>query len=151
MTRSQQDASHIITHLSDFFDWLGEMRPEVAKVNPRYAGGAFDRQTDEAAYQYRRSRVFLGHTWATNASPSETGHRVRTFACQRIGLVVSKALGNNRLRSIHSPSSQGKRDNAQVGYLPQLTFAFKGATAAIASNRTVGISYSCVTPQKTSL
>jgi integrase len=75
--RSPQDASHIITHLSDFFDWLGETRPEAAKVNPRYAGGAFDRQTDEAAYQYRRNKAFLGHTWAANASPSETGHRVR--------------------------------------------------------------------------
>lgn len=75
--RSPQDASHIITHLTDFFDWLGEMRPEATKVNPRYAGGAFDRQTDEAAYQYRRSKAFLGHTWATNASPANTGHRVR--------------------------------------------------------------------------
>jgi len=76
--RSPQDAGHIITHLTDFFDWLGEMRPEAAKVNPRYAGGAFDRQADEAAYQYRRSRAFLGHTWAANASPAETGHRVRS-------------------------------------------------------------------------
>jgi hypothetical protein len=75
--RSPQDASHIITHLTDFFDWLGEMRPEAAKVNPRYAGGAFDRQTDEAAYQYRRSKAFLGHTWAVNASPADIGHRVR--------------------------------------------------------------------------
>lgn len=75
--RSPQDASHIITHLTDFFDWLGEMRPEVSKVNPRYAGGAFDRQTDETAYQYRRSKAFLGHTWAANASSAETGHRVR--------------------------------------------------------------------------
>lgn len=75
--RSPQDASHIITHLSDFFDWLGEMRPEAAKVNPRYAGSAFDRQADEAAYQYRRSKAFLGHTWAENASPAETSHRVR--------------------------------------------------------------------------
>lgn len=75
--RSPQDASHIVTHLTDFFDWLGEMRPEAAKVNPHYAGGAFDRQTDEAAYQYRRSKAFLGHTWAANASPAETGHRVR--------------------------------------------------------------------------
>ncbi|MCY1213738.1 hypothetical protein D9M68_365930 [compost metagenome] len=75
--RSPQDASNIITHLSDFFDWLGKMRPEAAKVNPRYAGGAFDRQTDEAAYQYRRSKAFLGHTWAENASPAETGHLVR--------------------------------------------------------------------------
>lgn len=75
--RSPQDASHIITHLTDFFDWLGEMRPEVSKVNPRYAGGAFDRQTDETAYQYRRSKAFLGHTWAANASSAEAGHRVR--------------------------------------------------------------------------
>ena len=75
--RSPQDASHIITHLTDFFDWLGEMRPETAQVNPRYAGGAFDRQTDEAAYQYRRSKAFLGHTWAANASLAETGHRIR--------------------------------------------------------------------------
>lgn len=75
--RSPQDASHIITHLTDFFDWLGEMRPEAGKVNPRYAGGAFDRQTDEAAYQFRRNKAFLGHTWAANSSPAETGHRVR--------------------------------------------------------------------------
>jgi integrase len=75
--RSPQDASHIVTHLTDFFDWLGEMRPEAAKVNPRYAGGAFDRQTDEVAYQFRRNRAFLGHTWAANASPDGTGHRLR--------------------------------------------------------------------------
>ncbi|CAJ1819048.1 hypothetical protein OPFLODJI_01854 [Aeromonas hydrophila] len=79
--RSPQDASHIITHLTDFFDWLSEMRPEVAKVNPRYMGGAFDRQVDEAAYQYRRSKAFLGHTWAANSSPAENGHRVRS-RCQ---------------------------------------------------------------------
>lgn len=75
--RSPKDASHIITHLTDFFDWLGEMRPEVSRVNPRYAGGAFDRQTDETAYQYRRSKAFLGHTWAANLSPTNTGHRVQ--------------------------------------------------------------------------
>ncbi len=76
--RSPHDASHIVAQLTDLFDWLAEMRPEAALVNPRYAGGAFDRQTDEAAYQYRRSKAFLGHTWAANASPAEVvGHRVR--------------------------------------------------------------------------
>jgi integrase len=75
--RSPQDALHIVTQLTDFFDWLGEMRPEAALVNPRYAGGAFDRQADEAAYQFRRSKAFLGHTWVANASPIEMGHRVR--------------------------------------------------------------------------
>jgi len=76
--RSPRDASHIITHLSDFFDWLGEVRPETAAVNPRYAGGAFDRQTDEAAYQYRRSKAFLGHIWAANSSSVQTAYRVRS-------------------------------------------------------------------------
>lgn len=75
--RSPQDASHIITNLTDFFEWLSEERPETAKVNPRYAGGAFDRQAEEAAFQYRRSKAFLGHTWAANASFSEIGYRVR--------------------------------------------------------------------------
>jgi integrase len=74
---SPTDASGIIINLTDFFDWLGEMRPEAARMNPRYAGGAYDRQTDEVAYQYRRNKAFLGHTWAENASPADTGHRVR--------------------------------------------------------------------------
>lgn len=75
--RSPQEASHIITHLSDFFDWLDEMRPDACRVNPRYAGGVFDRQTDETAYQYRRSKAFLGHTWAANASTAVSGRRMR--------------------------------------------------------------------------
>lgn len=79
--RSVKDAGYIVTQLTDFFDWLTEMRPAAAQVNPRYAGGAYDRMTDEAAYQYRRDRAFLGHTWATNAPLGETGHRVR---CQRM-------------------------------------------------------------------
>lgn len=76
--RSPQDASHIITHLTDFFDWLSEMYRETPKINPKSAGSAFDRQTFEAAYQYRRSKAFLGHSWAANAAPTETGHRVRS-------------------------------------------------------------------------
>jgi hypothetical protein len=74
---SPQDAGSIIIYLTDFFDWLGEKRPAAAQINPRYTGGLYDRITDEAAYQYRRNRAFLGHTWATNADSDETGHRVR--------------------------------------------------------------------------
>jgi hypothetical protein len=47
--RFVQDAGHIISHLTDFFDWLAEMRPAAAKVNPRYAGGRYDRMTYAAA------------------------------------------------------------------------------------------------------
>ena len=75
--RSVQDAAKIVSSLTDFFDWLGEMRPQATLVNPRYAGGAYDRQTDEAAYQYRRNRAFLGHTWQKK-NPANRAHLVRS-------------------------------------------------------------------------
>lgn len=98
--RSPQDASHIITHLTDFFDWLSEMRPEVAKVNPRYAGGAFDRQTDEVAYQYRRSKAFLGHTWVANAAPAETGHHIRGRRLPKVEKGEPPAFPEERLEEL---------------------------------------------------
>jgi len=72
-----RDCAHIVTDLTGFFDWLGEVRPPAAQVNPRYVGDAFDRMTDQAAYQYRRDRAFLGHTWASNASNPASAHLVR--------------------------------------------------------------------------
>jgi hypothetical protein len=82
--RSPRDASHIITHLSDFFSWLSETRPEAAKVNPRYGASTFDRQTEALAYQYRRSQAFLGHTWAVKAPSTQAGGYTRS---QRLPLV----------------------------------------------------------------
>ncbi len=82
--RSPHDASHIVTHLTDFLDWLGKMRPKAAQVNSRDVGGAFDRQTDEAACQFRRSKAFLGHTWAASASPAYAGHRIRSQRLPKI-------------------------------------------------------------------
>lgn len=110
--RSPLDASHIITHLTDFFDWLGEMRPEAAQVNPRYAGGAFDRQTDEAAYQFRRSKAFLGHTWAANASPAETGHRVRGQRPPKVEKGEPPAFTEERFKELLTKgfSTAGRRD-----------------------------------------
>lgn len=110
--RSPQDASHIVTHLTDFFDWLGEMRPEAAKVNPRYAGGVFDRQTDEAAYQYRRSKAFLGHTWAANASLAETGHRVRGRRLPKVETGEPPAFPEERFEELLTKgfSAAGRQD-----------------------------------------
>lgn len=110
--RSPQDASHIVTHLTDFFDWLGEMRPEAAQVNPRYAGGAFDRQTDEAAYQFRRSKAFLGHTWAANASPAETGHRVRGRRLPKVEKGEPPAFPEERFEELLAKgfSAAGRQD-----------------------------------------
>lgn len=102
LPRGAQDASHIVTHLTDFFDWLGEMRPAAAKLNPRYASGNYDRMTDEAAYQYRRDRAFLGHTWAANATAAATGHRVRSQRLPRVEKGEPPAFPDDRFMELLS-------------------------------------------------
>ena len=79
-----QDCADIVGHLTGLFDWLSQVRPGAAQVNPRYAGDAFDRLMDEAAYQFRRNRDFLGHTWASNAPEASRGHLVRARKMPRV-------------------------------------------------------------------
>jgi len=98
--RSPQDASHIVTHLTDFLEWLCAMRPEAGQVNPRYAGGAYDRQTDEFAYQFRRSKAFLGHAWAVNAPSTETGHRVRSQRPPKVEKGAPPAFPDERFEEL---------------------------------------------------
>ena len=100
--RSAHDAKSIINHLTDFFDWLGEMRPGAATINPRYAGGAYDRLCDEAAYQYRRDRAFLGHVWAANATPEATGRRVRAQRTPRVNQGEPPAFPEERFMDLLS-------------------------------------------------
>ncbi|MDO3521962.1 gamma-mobile-trio recombinase GmtY [Ralstonia pseudosolanacearum] len=97
---SPRDAEHIVTHLSDFFDWLGEMRPEAAKINPRYEGGALDRRTDEIAYQYRRCKAFLGHTWAANSSSVSSRHRMRGSRSPKVEKGEPPAFPDDRFEEL---------------------------------------------------
>jgi len=60
---SATEARKTIGHLTDFFDWLNRERGANTVINPCYAGSAYDRLVDEAAYQFRRDRALLGHTW----------------------------------------------------------------------------------------
>lgn len=82
--RSWQSAAYAIRLLSDFFDWLGETNPSSKGVNPKYAGNAFDRRLDEAAYLYRRNKAFLGHTWAENPGPADAGCLTRKKLTPRV-------------------------------------------------------------------
>lgn len=82
--RSSTDAATIVGHLTDFFEWLGQVRPAAAKVNPRYVGGAFDKQCDDAAYQFKRDQAFLGHTWAANVAAEGLGHMTRAQRAPRV-------------------------------------------------------------------
>lgn len=71
---SPVSASNTLNAITEFFDWLGETKPEKSNVNPKYLAGTFDRRIDEAAYQHRRERALLGHSWDpsnTIATPSQ--------------------------------------------------------------------------------
>ncbi len=70
------EARKVVSQLNDFFDYLTEIRPGAARFNPRYAGSAQDRMLDEVAYQYRRDKAFLGHTWATSVEAATNGGRL---------------------------------------------------------------------------
>jgi len=81
-------ARAVVSNLTEFFDYLALTRPAAATFNPKYGGCTYDRGLDEAAYQYRRDRSFLGHTWATTLNNSnEPGGRVvrstRTITTER--------------------------------------------------------------------
>lgn len=75
--RTSSEARHIITDLSFFFDWLSVERPATATINPKYAGDGYDRACDEAAFQYRRDRALLGHTWKSSSAETVSGRRIR--------------------------------------------------------------------------
>lgn len=79
---SQVEATKTIRRLSDFFEWLGKSRPAAAQINPKYIGSAYDRTVDEAAYQFRREKAFLGHGWSPHLDP-EKGNKGYLFRGSR--------------------------------------------------------------------
>ncbi len=81
---SAHDCSGIVSQLTGLFDWLGATRPGAAVVNPRYAGDAYDRLMDEAAFQFCRSRAFLGHAWLTHATEPSGSRLVRAARTPRV-------------------------------------------------------------------
>jgi hypothetical protein len=97
---SYNDASHIITHLTDFFDWLCRQRPDLRQFNPRYAGSVYDRITDETAYQFRRSRALLGHTWADSAPSGRDGHVVRPARLPRVERIDPPRFPDERFEEL---------------------------------------------------
>jgi integrase len=73
---SPRDAGYAISMLSDFFNWLGRNEnPRAKNFNPFYTGSSFDRKIDLQAYEFRRSKSFLGHAW--QSIPEKTGRVIR--------------------------------------------------------------------------
>ena len=80
-------ANFMIAQLSDFFDWLGrEDNPRGARFNPHYEGTRYDQRIDLQAYQYRRSKAFLGHAWSTKPR----GSQARLIRGERVPKVFPK-------------------------------------------------------------
>jgi hypothetical protein len=111
--RSTADARHIITDLSFFFEWLGEVRPAAAEVNPRYAGNGYDRACDRAAYIQRRDAALLGHTWERGISASPAGFKVRAQRPPHVSDSDPPSFPDERFMEL---LNDGFRVGAQIDY-----------------------------------
>lgn len=77
---SGKRCNRIIGNLSDLFDWWAERNPGAANPALSWAGSRSDLRLIEAAYNYRRNKAFLGHTWSSSqlaASASSPKGRYR--------------------------------------------------------------------------
>lgn len=63
-SRRPRESNRIICNLTDFFNWWCEKHPDIA--NPVFSkrNSRYDQMVLEAAYEYKRNRAFLGHTWS---------------------------------------------------------------------------------------
>lgn len=58
-------ARRVLRNLTDFFDWWAQKHPGKRNPSEQWAGSAHDRRVAQAAYEYRRNRALLGHSWST--------------------------------------------------------------------------------------
>lgn len=86
--RRSLDVQGIVTGLTDFFDYVVANNANAVNPNPRYLGGRYEQMLDEAAYQHRREKAFLGHGWATNASSSQSSLAIGRMVRVRTSLSV---------------------------------------------------------------
>lgn len=71
----RQTAAILLGCLSDFSDWLAEQHASNP-LNPPRTVSRFDEMLASAAWEHKRSRAFLGHTWG-GASTRDTAGKIR--------------------------------------------------------------------------
>ena len=61
---SVSKANRVVADLTNFFEWEdGEDEGDAQRLNPQIASRWHEDVAARAAYEFRRSRAFLGHTW----------------------------------------------------------------------------------------
>ncbi len=63
--RSPNQSSRIIYQLTEFFLWINKNSLIVKKFRISTAGGRYEQRLAAAAYEYKRNKAFLGHTWSS--------------------------------------------------------------------------------------
>jgi site-specific recombinase XerD len=96
--RRRNDVAQIISHLSDFFDWLEEEKHINLGLNPEIKASVFDRHIRTLANNYARSKSFLGHLWQ---NPSQEKRRfVRIPPLPNVQLSEPPAFPEDRFISL---------------------------------------------------
>lgn len=71
-------ANRVVKQLTDFFAWADKHGAHNAqRFNPEVAVGGYDLLLLRAAYEFKRSKAFLGNTWARPEEVQFTGRAVR--------------------------------------------------------------------------
>jgi hypothetical protein len=59
----QSKVQSVVRALTDFFEWVDATSDDGSRFNPKYRGSIYDQLCAQAAFEEKRSRAFLGHTW----------------------------------------------------------------------------------------
>lgn len=118
--------NQVVALLTDFFTYLDELDGSAgaSQFNPSVTPSAYDTLAKASAYEFRRGKAFLGHTWQHSEDKQHTAYAVE------------------RVRSIRKPTSEPKRlQDAQFlqlvghGFDVQTDNGLRDALVAILMNK----------------
>lgn len=78
-SRSPQEARRMIINLSDYFNWRSDKESNFKNPNSNWIGSKFDQNIAKAAYEYRRNKAFLGHTWSVHEQIRNNNAKSKTL------------------------------------------------------------------------
>lgn len=109
--RSRDDADSIITHVTQFSDWLSTSNEErKLQLNPWRAATQHEQRLNWAAFEHRRNNAFLSHLWRENKNAKKS----RTVRSEPLAIDRStppKAFPDNKFETLRSEGFRTTRRN----------------------------------------